>query len=128
MTMYAWSRIVYGAERDDDGNILGPLAVEVNEAVDQEAVGADDDQWQVWVDDGVIRETRMPDALQDANASPRQLMQNMLTEAQEGFNMSGPTEDLLRRFDDEGAIVPTEETQEIAFTTPASQPDASSDN
>jgi hypothetical protein len=121
--MYAWSRILYGAETDDNGNVLGPKAFEVNDSVSQDDTGADDEQWESWVNDGVVREVKMPEGLQDPTASPRQLMQLKLIDAQEGFNMSGPTEDLLRRFDDEGELVP-EETEEIK--APARAPSAPS--
>jgi hypothetical protein len=125
-TMYAWSRILYGAETDDNGNVLGPKAFEVNDSVSQDDTGADDEQWESWVNDGVVREVKMPEGLQDPTASPRQLMQLKLIDAQEGFNMSGPTEDLLRRFDDEGELVP-EETEEIkAPARPPSAPSGSS--
>jgi len=118
-TMYAWSRIVYGAEKDDDGNIIGPKAIEVGDPVSQSDLGISDEEWQSLVDGEVVREYELPEELRDPALSPRQIMQNKLIEAQEGFDRSGPTADLLRRFDDEGKVVPAEE---VVVETPEPNP------
>ncbi|HEY1249167.1 MAG TPA: hypothetical protein VGE97_09280 [Nitrososphaera sp.] len=121
-TMYAWSRILYGVEKDDEGNVLGPKAIEIGDSVSQSDLDMSDEDWQNLVDQQVVRDVEMPDYLKDPFRSPRQIMQDRLTEAQEGFDRSGPTADLLRRFDDEGEVVQPEEINpETGKTTPAPQ-------
>lgn len=110
--MYAWSRIVYDAERDDKGNIVSQKAVEPGDEVDQGTLGISDEEWQQLVDEEVVREYELPEDLRDPFRSPRQLMQDKLIEAQQGFDISGPTADLLRRFDDEGNIKDEEQVAE----------------
>lgn len=111
-TMYAWSRILYGAEKDDKGNVTGQKAFEVGDEVSQGDLKADDAEWKSLIDGGVLRSYPMPDDLKDPALSPRQIMQNKLTEAQQGFDATGPTDDLVRRFDDEGNV----KTEEIKAT------------
>jgi hypothetical protein len=108
-TMYAWSRILYGAERDDEGNLLGPKAIEVGDSVSQSDIDVSDEEWQSLVDQEVVRSYPLADDLKDVALSPRQIMQNKLTDAQQGYDVTGPTADLVRRFDDEGEVLSEEE-------------------
>jgi hypothetical protein len=108
-TMYAWSRILYGAKKDDQGNVIGQKAFQVGDEVSQSKLGADDVEWKSLVDGGVVRSVPLPDDLKDPSLSPRQIMQNKLTAAQQGFDTTGPTSDLIKRFDDEGEV----QTQEV---------------
>ena len=108
-TMYAWSRILYGAEKDDEGNITGPKALEIGDEVSQDTLGISDEEWQSLIDGGVVQTYALPDDLKSPFRSPRQLMQDKLIAAQQGFDESGPTADLLRRFDDEGAVLSEED-------------------
>lgn len=120
--MYAWSRIIYGAEKDDEGNYLGPKAVEVGDDVDQSTLGVSDEEWQLLQDQGVVRDQQLPEDLRDPFRSPRQLMQDKLTAAQQGFDQSGLTDDLLRRFDDEGNVITEEEISPEGNVTPVNEP------
>ena len=112
---YAWSRIVYGAEKDDDGNVIGSKSVAPGDSVSQSDLDVSDEEWQSLVDQEVVREYPFPESLQDPYLSPRQIMQEKLIAASEGFDRTGPTAELLKRFDDEGELKPDEEV-EVATT------------
>jgi len=115
---YAWSRIIYGVEKDDDGNVIGQKSIAPGDPVSQGDLGVEDDEWQLLQDQEVVREYPLPESLQDPFLSPRQIMQDKLIDAQEGFDRTGPTADLLKRFDDEGELLPAEEI-EIATQAPS---------
>lgn len=112
---YAWSRIVYGAEKDDDGNVIGQKSIAPGDPVSQGDLDVSDEEWQLLQDQEVVREYPLPESLQDTYLSPRQIMQEKLIAANEGFDRTGPTAELLKRFDDEGELKPAEEI-EVATT------------
>ena len=108
--MYAWSRILYGAERNDQGEITGVKAFEIGDPVSASDLGVSDEVFQAeMVDTGVVQTEPLPDDLKDPFRSPRQLMQDKLVAVQQGFDASGPTADLLVRFDNEGNVKSEEE-------------------
>jgi hypothetical protein len=129
--MYAWSNIVYGAEQDAEGNYLGQKVVAAGDEVDQGTLAVSDEEWQMLQDQEVVREYELPEDLRDTFRSPRQIMQDKLIAAQQGFDTTGPTADLVKRFDDEGNVLTEEQMVEVATqkepstTTPTQTPSQS---
>jgi hypothetical protein len=74
-TYYAWSPITFGAERDDQGNILKTKVHAFGEKVSAGDLDLTDDQFKELVDSGAVRNYPPPDDMpENYPRSPRDWM------------------------------------------------------
>lgn len=121
MAYYAWSPILYGAETDDSGNIVGQKMLQINDTVDAGTLGVDDDVFQEeLVASGAVRDKQLPDDLISDLRSPRQLAADKMAARQEVFNTGDIPEELLLP---QGVLFPTDpDTVEVQRAGAAGEP------
>lgn len=95
---YAWSRILYGAELNEDGTKKGDLVLEPGEEASASGMKLTDEQFQELVDSEAVRDYQFPDSLQDPLASPNQLIAQGLAEADTVASTVGTSPELVQAY------------------------------
>lgn len=102
MTMYAWTRIQNGVERDevDPKVILKTNYIEYGSEVTADDLGIDDVEFQALVDGGAVRDYAPPNLPATFTGSPLDFLRDQAKKAEEltlsqnlgGYVMNGPDE------------------------------------
>lgn len=100
-TYYAWTRILHGAERDDQQNITKQLFLNPGDTVTRDQIGDDEASWREKVEGGAVRTMPYPDMPPEFQGSPIEFLRQKASEAENlavtGLSGSyfGPSEETL---------------------------------
>lgn len=107
---------MYGDERDktDDTIVLKQLVAEPGDTVDAKKLGLNDEQFQVLVDGGSVRDYPFPKELQDPGVSPTQLIAQGLADSETVASTVGVSPELVKSYGEQRKKQQTPQTGEVA--------------
>jgi len=75
MAYYAWAPIRYNAKVDkESGAVLEVSTMAVGESVSADKLGISEDEFDLLVESGAVREDKYPDDAKEKNVPPQQVM------------------------------------------------------
>lgn len=81
-TYYAWSRILYDIERNDDNTKKSDVYASPGDEVSASSLKLSDEQFQELIDGGAVRNYPFPPELQDPLTSPNTLIAQGLAQSE----------------------------------------------
>jgi hypothetical protein len=94
-TYYAWSRILYGVEKNDDGSKKNDLAANPGDEVSASSLDISDEQFKELVASGAVRDYPFPPELQDPLTSPNTLIAQGLADSETVASTYGVSPELV---------------------------------
>lgn len=129
-TMYAWTPILYGVNKDDDGNITGRKQVNPGDSVTASKLGIDDENFNALVEAGSVRPYKMPEMPDGYTDSPVNYLRQLAARAEDdpmaylaassaGSNFAPPQEEVLMGMHTPEEAVPEQPSQLEQANPPA---------
>ncbi len=94
-TYYAWSRILYGEEKNDDGSKKNDLYASPGDEVSASSLNISDEQFEELVAGGAVRKYPFPPELQDPLTSPNTLIAQGLADSETVASTYGVSPELV---------------------------------
>lgn len=94
-TYYAWSRILYDIERNDDNSKKSDVYANPGDEVSASSLGISDEQFQELIDGGAVRNYPFPPELQDPLTSPNTLIAQGLADSETVASTYGVSPELV---------------------------------
>lgn len=117
MADYAWSKIVYGVELNDDKSKKGDLFASPGDEVSASKLNLSEEDYQELKDIGAVRDYPFPEILQDPLQSPTQLIAKGLANSETIAATVGVSPELVDAYGKMQAKLQTPTEKEIDSET-----------